>query len=182
MYKIICLIGKSGSGKSTIEQKLCSDLEINQVVSHTTRPPRKKELEGLAEFCPLEKLLAESDILSIHIASSKETFHFIDSEKLAKMKKNAILINTSRGPIVDSQALIQALESGHIGGAGLDVFDGDRNIYYRDFKNKMVSSHEMAILNSMPNVLMLPHFAYFTDHALQDMVSNSLKRVFEELS
>ena len=142
----------------------------------------KKELEGLAEFCPLEKLLAESDILSIHIASSKETFHFIDSEKLAKMKKNAILINTSRGPIVDSQALIQALESGHIGGAGLDVFDGDRNIYYRDFKNKMVSSHEMAILNSMPNVLMLPHFAYFTDHALQDMVSNSLKKVFEELS
>ena len=139
-------------------------------------------MDNIHEKNHLEKLLAESDILSIHITSSKETFHFIDSEKLAKMKKNAILINTSRGPIVDSQALIQALESGHIGGAGLDVFDGDRNIYYRDFKNKMVSSHEMAILNSMPNVLMLPHFAYFTDHALQDMVSNSLKRVFEELS
>ena len=70
--------------------------------------------------------------------------------------------------------IIKALESGHIAGAGLDVIDGDRNIYYRDHKNQMIIHHEMAILNSMPNVLMLPHAAYFTDQALEDMVHNSL--------
>ena len=142
----------------------------------------KKELAAFAEYCSLDQLLAESDVVSLHIASSEETFHFMDKEKFSKMKSNAVLINTARGPIVDSSTLIEALENGKLGGAGLDVFDGDRYIYYRDFKNKMTGSREMAILNAMPNVLMLPHFAYFTDQALYDMVSNSLKRVYEEFT
>ena len=75
---------------------------------------------------------------------------------------------------IDLKLLSEKLESGHIAGAGLDVIDGDRNIYYRDHKNQMIIHHEMAILNSMPNVLMLPHAAYFTDQALEDMVHNSL--------
>ena len=98
----------------------------------------------------------------------------MDPDRIASMKQGALLINTARGPIVDSAALIGALESGHLSGAGLDVIDGDRNIYYRDHKNEMIIHHEMAILNSMPNVLMMPHAAYFTDQALEDMVHNSL--------
>ena len=98
----------------------------------------------------------------------------MDPDRIASMKQGALLINTARGPIVDSAALIEALESGHLSGAGLDVIDGDRNIYYRDHKNEMIIHHEMAILNSMPNVLMMPHAAYFTNQALEDMVHNSL--------
>ncbi|MCR5290273.1 MAG: hypothetical protein K6E51_09805 [Treponema sp.] len=141
----------------------------------------KKELEPFATFCSLDTLLTKSDIVSIHIAYSDETYHFMDKEKIAKMKEGSVLINTARGPIVDTSALIEALEKGKLGGAGLDVFEGDRTIYYRNFKNQLINNHELAILNAMQNVLMLPHFAYFTDQALYDMVSNSIKKVYEAL-
>ena len=144
----------------------------------------KKELDGLATYCELDDLLSQSDIVSLHIASNNETYHFMDSDRINSMKPGAILINTARGPIVDSAALIDALESKQLAGAGLDVIDGDRNIYYRDHKNELIVHHEMAILNSMPNVLMLPHAAYFTDQALEDMVHNSLivtSRYFDDM-
>ncbi len=138
------------------------------------RSPRK-EMEGIAEYSDLTELLEESDIVSLHISSNEQTYHFIDKEKIEHMKQGAILVNTARGPIVDSTALIGALENGHLGGAGLDVIEGDRSIYYRDHKNRMIVHREMAILNAMPNVLMLPHAAYFTDQAIEDMVHNSLR-------
>ena len=145
-------------------------------VCYWNRTPR----EGIpAEYLPLDRLLSESDILSLHLSANKDTLHFIDREKIARMKPGAILINTARGPLVDTDALIEALESGHLSGAGLDVFDGDREIYYRDFKNKMTAHHQMAILNAMPQVLMLPHMAYYTDQAVEDMVTNSVLAVLE---
>lgn len=134
----------------------------------------KKEMEGIAEYCGLSDLLDKCDIVSLHLASSQETYHFMDQEKLSAMKKGAVLINTARGALVDNSALIDVLEQGRLGGAGLDVFDGDRSIYYKDHKNQVVSHRERAILNEMPNVLMLPHAAYFTDQAIEDMVHNSL--------
>lgn len=134
----------------------------------------KTELEGIAEYCDLPELLQRSDIVSLHIASNEETYHFMNHNRFRLMKQGAILINTARGPLVDNQALIEVLENGLLAGAGLDVIEGDRSIYYRDHKNEIIAHHEMAILNAMPNVLMLPHAAYFTDQALEDMVHNSL--------
>ena len=135
---------------------------------------KRENMSDVAELVDLETLYRESDIVSLHIASTPETFHFIDAAAIAKMKDGAVLINTARGPLVDSAALIDALETGKLSGAGLDVFDGDRLIYYRDFKNQLLPQREMAILNAMPNVLMLPHMAYYTDQAVEDMVRNSL--------
>lgn len=135
----------------------------------------KPELADLCEFVPLETLLAQSDIVSLHLPDNTQTHHLLNRETFAQMKPGAVLINTARGGLVDSQALIEALESGHLSGAGLDVVDGDRSIYYRDFKNKLVPSREMAILNAMPNVLLLPHMAYYTDQASEDMVRMSLE-------
>ena len=142
------------------------------------RSPRP-ELEETAEMVPLETLLRESDILSVHLAANGDTVGFLNRERIGSMKPGAILINTARGPLVDTDALIEALESGHLSGAGLDVFDGDRSIYYRDYKNTAVHHRQKAILDAMPNVLMLPHMAYYTDQAMEDMVCNSVKAVME---
>lgn len=142
----------------------------------------KPHLRDKCSFVPLETLLAQSDIVTLHLADNAETHHFMDADKLASMKPGAILLNTARGGLVDSEALIDALESGHLGGAGLDVVDGDRSIYYRDFKNSLVPSRAMAILNAMPNVLLLPHMAYYTDQASDDMVRMSLENAVAALA
>ena len=134
----------------------------------------KPALRGVAEQTDLDTVYRESDILSLHLAAAPETYHFIDSAAIAKMKDGAVLINTARGTLVDNAALIDALERGKLSGAGLDVFDGDRPIYYRDFKNQVLAQRDMAVLSAMPNVLMLPHMAYYTDQAAEDMVRNSL--------
>ena len=141
----------------------------------------KPELSGVAERMELEELLGRSDIVSLHLASTDETCRFLDRTRISSMKRGAVLINTARGPLVDTDALIEALETGHLSAAGLDVFDGDRSIYYRDFKNTPVSSRQKAILDAMPNVLMLPHMAYFTDQAMEDMVTNSVQAVAQYL-
>lgn len=137
------------------------------------RTPRA-DLSDLVEAVELDELLSRSDIVSLHLTACPETEHFIDVAAIEKMKDGAVLINTARGPLVNNSALIDALESGKLSGAGLDVFDGDRLIYYRDFKNQLIAQRQMAILNAMPNVLMLPHMAYYTDQAVEDMVRNSL--------
>lgn len=144
-------------------------------------PHPREELKELVTYTDRETLLRESDILSLHLRAAPETYHFIDAAALAAMKPGAVLINTARGSLVDSAALIDAVESGHLGGAGLDVVEGDRPVYYRDHKNQVVAHREMAVLNSFPNVLMLPHMAFFTDEAVEDMVRNSLEGAKEYL-
>ena len=145
--------------------------------SRTVNP----ELQALCEYVDLDTLLAESDILTLHLASNPDTLHFMNAERFAAVKPGAVLINTGRGALVDSAALIDALERGQLSGAGLDMIDGDRSIYYRDFKNRLVPSREMAILNAMPNVLMLPHMAYYTDQASDDMVRMGIENALRIL-
>lgn len=132
-------------------------------------------LKDLVEYTDPDTLYRTCDILSLHMPSTAENHHIINAGVFAKMKQNAVLINTARGDLVDSKALIEAVESKKLGGAGLDVFDGDRLIYYRDLKNEPINQHEMAVLNFLPNVLMLPHMAFFTDHSVSDMIENSIK-------
>jgi D-lactate dehydrogenase len=140
---------------------------------------KRDEIMNLVEYVDMERLLAESDIITLHIPATEDNYHFIDENAIEKMKTGVVVINTARGPLIDSMALIEALESGKVGGAGLDVIEGDREIYYRDYKYKVIGHREMAILNSMPNVVLMPHTAFFTEHAVSDMVENSIKSCCE---
>ncbi len=133
------------------------------------------DLADIVEYVPLDALLASSDIVTLHAPSAPENYHLINSETIAKMRPGAVLVNTARGDLVDSEALIAALEEEHLGGAALDLFEGDRLIYYRDKKGEQLKSRHMSILNGLPNVIMTPHMAFFTDHSVRDMVENSIR-------
>ncbi len=133
------------------------------------------QLAGLASYVPLDTLLAESDIVSLHLTATPQTRHIIDVRALAAMRQGAILINMARASLVDSEALISALESGHLGGCAMDVMAGEGPVYYRDFKGRVIANRTMAILKAMPNVLLTPHTAFFTTEAVQDMIRQSLQ-------
>jgi D-specific alpha-keto acid dehydrogenase len=90
------------------------------------------------------------------------------------MKRGAYIINTGRGSLLDTEALVPALESGRLGGAALDVLEGEEGIFYADCRSKAVESKPLLRLQELPNALISPHTAYYTDHALSDMVENSI--------
>lgn len=136
---------------------------------------RRPELDGTVEYVELDTLLEESDLVSLHLTSTPETYHILNRETIGRMKPGAYLVNTARGDLVDSEALIEALESGQVAGAALDVFEGDRAVYYMDHKNQVLGHREMAVLNAMPNVILTPHLAFWTDTVADDMVRNSLE-------
>lgn len=137
------------------------------------------ELNGLAEYVELDRLYAESDILTLHIPSSESNYHMLDSSVFAKVKRGCILINTARGALVDNAALIDAVESGTVSAVGLDVLENESDLYYSDYKAKILYHRNLLMLQSFPNVILTPHVAFFTDHAVRDMVEQSVKSCVE---
>jgi D-specific alpha-keto acid dehydrogenase len=129
---------------------------------------------GSAGRVPLDELLRRSDLVTLHTPLTPETHHLIDRARIQQMKHGAFLVNTGRGPLVDTAALLSALESGRLGGAALDVLEGEEGIFYTDRRDEPVEHEELLRLQSLPNVLISPHTAYYTDHALNDTVENSL--------
>lgn len=127
-----------------------------------------------ADNVSLSELLQNSDIVSLHTPLTSQTHHLLDRERIEQMKHGAYVINTGRGPLIDTAALLASLENGHLGGAALDVLEGEEGIFYADWRDKPVENQTLLRLQAMPNVLISPHTAYYTDHALADTVENSL--------
>jgi D-specific alpha-keto acid dehydrogenase len=127
-----------------------------------------------ALYVPLDELLRQSDIVTLHTPLNAETARLIDSRRIALMKRGAFIINTGRGPLLDTEALIQALESGRLGGAALDVLEGEEGVFYFDCRGKPVENKLLLRLQKLPNALITPHSAYYTEHALDDMVKNTI--------
>jgi D-specific alpha-keto acid dehydrogenase len=126
-----------------------------------------------ADYVPLDELLQLSDIVTLHTPLDADTHHLLNRRRIAQMKHGAFIINTGRGSLLDTGALIPALESGRLGGAALDVLEGEEGIFYADCRNKPIGSEPLLRLQQLPNVLISPHTAYYTDHALRDTVENS---------
>lgn len=125
---------------------------------------------GLA-YAPLAKLLAESDIVSLHLPLTPETRHLIDAEKITQMKKGAMLINTSRGAVIDTKALIAALKRGHLGAVGLDVYEEEEHLFFQDLSEKPLTDDVFARLLTFPNVIVTGHQGFFTREALRDIAN-----------
>jgi D-specific alpha-keto acid dehydrogenase len=132
-----------------------------------------------ADYVPLDELLQLSDIVTLHIPLSTDTYHLLSRRRIEQMKRGALIINTGRGALLDTPALISALESGRLGGAALDVLEGEEGIFYVDCRDKPVENKLLLRLQELPNVLITPHTAYYTDHALSDVVENSITNCLE---
>ncbi len=122
----------------------------------------------------LDELLKQSDIVTLHTPLTADTHHLLDRRRIGRMKRGAFVINTARGPLVDTDALLSALEGGRLGGAALDVLEGEEGTFYADRRDEPVESELLLRLQQLPNVIISPHTAYFTDHALADIVDSTL--------
>jgi D-specific alpha-keto acid dehydrogenase len=139
-----------------------------RTLAHDTRPG------AAADYVTLDDLLRRSDVVTLHTPLTAETHHLLDRDRIARMKRGAVVVNTGRGPLLDTEALTSALESGRLGGAALDVLEGEEGIFYTDRRTEAAGSEALLRLQSLPNVLISPHTAYYTGHALRDTVENSL--------
>ncbi|GJQ09487.1 hypothetical protein GpartN1_g3724.t1 [Galdieria partita] len=125
------------------------------------------ELGG--QYLSLDDLLSKSDVVSLHCPLNETTKHLIRGETIAKMKSGAYLINTSRGALLDTQAVLDALYSGHIGALAMDVYEGEGDLFFEDRSGAIVHDPLLAKLQALPNVLVTGHQAFLTDVALRNI-------------
>ncbi len=142
-------------------------------------PYENDSVKQYAEYMPLDRLLREADVLTFHTPATPESFHIVNAESLKTMKDGVVIVNTARGSIIDTEAFIDAVESGKVGAAALDVIENEIGIFYGDYKYGNVHHRDMSILKDFPNVLMLPHMAFYTENAISDMVEHSILHILE---
>jgi D-lactate dehydrogenase len=125
-------------------------------------------------LCDLDTLLATSDVVSLHAPLTPATHHLINAERLARMKQGVLLINTSRGGLVDARALVDALKSGRVGGAGLDVYEEEGGYFFEDHSSHVIDDDLLARLMTFNNVLITSHQAFLTTEALHNIAETTL--------
>ncbi|HLT61133.1 MAG TPA: NAD(P)-dependent oxidoreductase [Microlunatus sp.] len=144
-----------------------------RIVAHDPRP------EIAVEHLPLDQLLRDSDVVTLHAPLTPATRHLLDRRRIAAIRPGGYLINTGRGGLIDTEALIEALRDGRLGGAGLDVVEGEESIFYADCRGRSLAGTAVHRLQELPNVVISPHRAYDTDHALRDLVEHTLTDCLE---
>ena len=140
----------------------------SRLLAYDTRPT-----VGI-DYVELDELVEQSDVITLHTPLDAATHHLLDRERLGRMKRGVYIVNTGRGSLIDTEALVLGLESGAIGGAALDVVEGEEGIFYADCRTRSLQHTMLPRLQRMSNVIVSPHIAYYTDHALRDTVANSI--------
>lgn len=130
-------------------------------------------------YTDLDTLLRTADIVSLHCPLTDDTYHILDEAGFTKMKKGAYVINTSRGALIDSEALLEAIKSRHIGGACLDVYEEESDIFFEDRSGHIVDDDTLARLIFMPNVLITSHQAFLTEDALEAIAETTISNITE---
>ena len=128
-------------------------------------------------YVSMEQLLSESDIISLHCPLTDETFHLIDQSTVAHLKRGVIVINTSRGALVDAEALLEGIKSRRIGGACLDVYEEESDFFFEDKSGHILEDDVLARLISMPNVLVTSHQAFLTEEALSNIAETTVSNL-----
>ena len=140
-------------------------------------PYPNPELEGVASYVSRDALLARSDVVSLHCPLTPETHHMIDDAALDRMREGVTLINTSRGQLIDTRAVVEALKRGRIGRLGLDVYEEEGDLFFEDLSNRVIRDDVFSRLLTFPNVLITGHQGFFTEEAMQNIAETTLSNV-----
>lgn len=167
-----CTVGVIGTG--AIGEAVCRRLSGFGCKILASDPYEKDGLRGIVTYVATDELIEQADVICLHAPGLAENRHMIGADEFARMKQGVILVNTARGVLVDTHALIDALESGKVGGAALDTIENEANLYYLDKSRDVLPNRDRAILMSYPNVIVTPHTAFYTEQSVENMVRSSV--------
>ena len=167
--KTLGVIGTGKIGMAFIE--ICRGIGMN-VIAYDPFPS-----QGYLEYVPLEELFERSDVISLHCPLTSETYHIVNDFSIKMMKDKVFILNTSRGALIDTEALIDGIRSGKIGGAGLDVYEEESEFFYEDLSESILKDDVLARLIMMPNVLVTSHQAFLTHEALKRIAEITLGNI-----
>lgn len=179
MHWMACLAGKTvgiiGTGHiGLIFADIMHGFGCRVVASDPFPSPDAK---SFVEYVPLATLFASADIISLHCPLTPETHHLINAEAIAQMKDGVMIINTGRGRVVDTQAVIAGLKSGKIGRLGLDVYEEEEQLFFEDLSQGVIDDDQFMRLTTFHNVLITGHQAFFTAEALTNIAETTLANV-----
>lgn len=129
------------------------------------------------DYVTLDELFSKSDVISLHCPLTDETYHTVNADTIALMKKGVILINTSRGALIDTEALIEGIKERRIGAACLDVYEEESDLFFEDFSGHIVEDDTLARLITLPNVLVTSHQAFLTEEALDNIAETTTRNI-----
>lgn len=168
-------VGVIGTGKiGKIFTNICKGFGMN-VLAYDKYPDNNADLN----YVELDELFKQSDIISLHCPLTDETYHIVNNESIAKMKPGVMIVNTSRGALIDADALLEGIKARHIGGACLDVYEEESDFFFEDYSSHIVEDDVLARLISMPNVLVTSHQAFLTEEALSNIAQTSIENILE---
>lgn len=173
--KTVGIIGTGKIGRVFID--ICKGFGMN-VIAYDKYPAEDSGIN----YVSLEEIFCNSDIISLHCPLTKETRHLINADTIEKLKKGAVIINTSRGALIDAEALLEGIKSRKIGAACLDVYEEESDIFFEDYSGHIVNDDILARLISMPNVIITSHQAYLTEEALNNIAETTVENIKEFFS
>ena len=169
-------VGVIGTGKiGACFTDICLGFGM-KVLAYDKFPNARLEEKGV-RYTGLEEIWKESDIISLHCPLTDETSHMINSGSISRMKKGVVILNTSRGALIDSEALLEGIKNRQVGAACLDVYEEESNIFFHDFSGHIVEDDTLARLISMPNVIVSSHQAFLTKEALENIAETTFENI-----
>lgn len=168
--KTVGVIGTGKIGRTFID--ICRGFGM-RVLAYDKFPAKDSGLD----YVELDTLLRESDVISLHCPLTPDTRHILNRDAFSKMKKGVFILNTSRGALIDSEALLDALNSRTVGSAGLDVYEEEANLFYEDRSDTIIHDDTLALLVSRPNVILTAHQAFLTEEALHNIAEETIKNL-----
>ena len=172
-------VGVIGTGKiGTVFIDICQGFGMN-ILAYDKYPLKELESKNNFKYVDLCELLGASDIISIHCPLVEDTYHMIDEKAISSCKKGVIIINTSRGALVDSEALLKGIKSRQIGAACLDVYEEESDLFFEDNSGHILDDDILARLISMPNVIVTSHQAFLTEEALGNIAETTINNITE---